>query len=86
MDVFTIKKVVKAWKTLVISKKLRKVNMKLVFKFLRYKNAKLFLKWVKQNKDLQQIKKKALNLLKNGEENQASFLTIQLKENNQEMV
>lgn len=48
--------------------------MKLVYKFLRYKNAKLFLKWVKQNKDLRQIKKKALNLLKHGESD--NYLTI----------
>ena len=47
MDSFCLHKIISIWKTLVLSKKLQKINMKLVHKFSRYKNAKLFLKWVK---------------------------------------
>ena len=75
MDSFCLHKIISVWKTLVLSKKLQKINMKLVQKFSRYKNAKLFLKWVKQNKDLRGIKKKALNMVKTGDQ-EGSFLTI----------
>ena len=67
MDAFCLSKIIMVWKTLVLSKKLQNINMKLVHKFSKYKNAKLFIKWVKQNKDLREIKKKALNLIKNGD-------------------
>jgi DNA integrity scanning protein DisA with diadenylate cyclase activity len=47
MDNFNLHKIIYVWKGLILTKNLQKINMKLVYKFLRYKNAKLFLKWVK---------------------------------------